>query len=97
MRQHFERLVLLLTVSFLVLAVAQSEPSALFLAGVATVALASALGARYLAVLITSRTLTVGHRSHAHREALSVAPSPQHPDTAGRPRPRAPAQFVAVA
>ncbi len=97
MRRIIESLVMIMTVSFVVLAVAQAEPSTLLVAGLAAVTITALLSARYLAVLITSRVLRIGHRSRAHEAALAVKPAPQHPDTAGRPRSRAPAQSAAVA
>ena len=86
-----------MTLSFLVLVAAQSEPSGLLVAGLAAVVVAAALSARYAAVAVRSRELNVGSRARAHREALSVMPEPRHPDTAGRPRTRAPAQSPAAA
>lgn len=87
-----QRLVMAMTLSFLVLVVAQSEPSGLLVAGLASVVVAAALSARYAAVVVRSRELTVGSRAREHREALSAMPEPRHPDTAGRPRTRAPAR-----
>jgi len=81
-----------MTLSFLVLVVGQSDPSGLLVVGLAAVVVAAALSARYAAVVVRTRELTVGSRSREHREVLSVTPEPQHPETAGRPRTRAPAQ-----
>jgi hypothetical protein len=92
-----QRLVMAMTLSFLVLAFAQSEPSGLLVAGLATVIVAAALSARYAAVAVRSREITVGSRAREHREALSVMPEPRHPDTAGRPRTRAPARSSTAA
>ena len=86
-----------MTLSFLVLVVAQSQPSGLLVVGLATIVVAAALSARHAAVAIRSLELTVGSRARAHREALSVMPEPRHPGTAGRPRTRAPAQSPAAA
>ena len=97
MRSIHTRLVMLLTVSFVVLAVAQAEPSAMLVAGVAVLAASALLGARYLAVIITALRLMVGSRSRQHREVLTRIPAPTHPNTAGRPRPRAPSLSEAVA
>jgi hypothetical protein len=96
-RRIVERLVMVLTVSFLVLAVAQSEPSSLVFAGIAAIALCAVLAARYAAVVIRAHEITVGSRARQHRESLVGMPEPQHPDTAGRPRTRAPSQATAVA
>lgn len=93
MRWFTERLVMLMTVTFLVLAVAQSaEPSSLLLAGVVAAAAAMLLLAHYSAVTVARQSITVGGRAREHRESLSEVPAPQHPDTAGRPRTRAPSQ-----
>lgn len=81
-----------MTLSFLVLVVAQAEPSGLLVAGLAAIVVAAALSARYAAIAVRSHELTVGSRARQHREALSVMPAPRHPDTAGRPRTRAPAR-----
>ncbi|MBG6237316.1 hypothetical protein IWX78_000259 [Mycetocola sp. CAN_C7] len=97
MRPLHARLVMILTVSFLVLAVAQGEPSTMLVAGVAVLAASALLGARYLAVIIVALRLQVGSRSREHREALAYLPAPNHPNTAGRPRPRAPSRSEAVA
>lgn len=92
-----QRFFMVLTVSFVALAVAQSEPSAMLFAGIAVVALAALLSARNAAVGIRSPELTIGARARQHREALSVLPEPQHPHTAGRRRSRAPSQSAAAA
>jgi Family of unknown function (DUF6412) len=92
-----QRLVMVMTLSFLVLVTAQAEPSGLLVAGLATIVVAAALSARYAAVAVRSREITVGSRAREHREALSVMPEPRHPDTAGRPRTRAPARLPSAA
>jgi hypothetical protein len=97
MRALHQHLVMLLTVSFLVLAVAQAEPSAILVAGVAVLAASALLGARYLAVTIVALRLMIGSRSREHRESLTRIPAPSHPNTAGRPQPRAPGLSEAVA
>jgi hypothetical protein len=96
-RAIIERLVMVMTVSFLVLTVAQSEPSSLVFAGIAAIALCAVLAARYAAVVIRAHEITVGSRARQHRQSLVGMPEPQHPDTAGRPRTRAPSQATAVA
>lgn len=84
--------VMALTLSFLVVACAQAEPSTLLGAAVAVLAIAALLGVRQAALAVVGHEITVGNRAREHRDALSVTPSPQHPDTAGRPRSRAPAR-----
>ncbi|AWB85458.1 DUF6412 domain-containing protein [Mycetocola zhujimingii] len=98
MRSRYEQLIMVLTMSFLVLAVAQAaEPSAVLVAGVAVLAASALLGARYLAVIIIALRLMVGSRAREHRESLTRIPAPSHPNTAGRPQPRAPGLSEAVA
>ena len=87
---------MVLTVSFLVLSIAQAEPSSLVFAGIAALAVGAVLAARYAAVVIRSQEITVGDRARQHRQSLVGMPAPQHPDTAGRPRTRAPSGETAV-
>ena len=86
-----------MTLSFLVLVAAQAEPSGLLAAGLATLLVAAALSARHAAVAVRSLELTVGSRAREHREALTAMPEPRHPNTAGRPRTRAPSQSPTAA
>jgi len=88
---------MVLTVSFLVLSIAQAEPSSLVFAGIAALAVGAVLAARHAAVVIRSQEITVGDRARQHRQSLVGMPAPQHPDTAGRPRTRAPSGETAVA
>lgn len=88
-------LVTLFTVSMVVAAAPDSTVA--LVTGVAVLALAGALGARYLAVRIVQPTLRIGSRSRQHREVLSRMVAPRHPNIAGRPRTRAPAQSGAFA
>jgi hypothetical protein len=97
MRALHKHLVMVLTISFVVLAVAQAEPSSLLVAGVAVLAASALLSARYLAVTIIALRIMVGSRSREHRESLTRIPAPSHPATAGRPQPRAPGLSEAVA
>jgi hypothetical protein len=92
-----ERLVMVMTVSFLAMAVAQGEPSTLVFAGLAAIAVSAVLVARYAAIVIRTHDLGVGERARQHRQSLVGMPEPQHPDTAGRPRTRAPSRAPAVA
>jgi len=87
-----QRLITAMSLSFLLLVVAQPEPSGLLAVGLAAVVVAAVLSARYAAIIVRSREITVGSRAREHREALSAMPEPRHPDTAGRPRTRAPAR-----
>lgn len=93
-----ERLAVTLTVAFVAYAlVLQAQSDAALLTTAVMLAAAFTLGARYLAVGISAGELRVGARSRAHREVLSRAIEPQHPNTAGRPRTRAPARAEAIA
>ncbi|MET4782636.1 hypothetical protein [Glaciihabitans sp. UYNi722] len=92
-----ERLVIFTTMLLVALAVAQGAPTSVLVASIAVVAVAGIVAVRYAALVVGSREMTVGARSHAHREALSVMPAPSHPSTAGRPRTRAPSQSILAA
>lgn len=93
-----ERFAVTLTVAFVAYALAlQTPPDAALLTTAVMLAASFALGARYLAVTIAAGELRVGARSRAHREVLSSVIEPQHPNTAGRPRTRAPAAVEATA
>lgn len=96
MRALYTALVLFVTGPLLALILLPSEPGVLFLAGVAVLGLAVVIGARYRLTATATPELTVGRRSHRHREVLSELAAPRHPNTAGRPRPRAPARSLAV-
>ncbi len=97
MRSLIPWLVAVATVSLVSLAVAPAEPSAVIVTSVVVLAGAALLASRYLAVLIVAFTLTIGARAHQHEEVLTRIAAPRHPNTAGRPRTRAPARSVATA
>jgi len=97
MRTIVERLVMLMTALFVVSAVAQGGSTSALVAGVAVAVLAGVLAIRSATLASGARTLTVGSRARAHREALSTQPSPAHPLTQGRRRSRAPSQGVRAA
>ena len=88
---------MVMTVSFLALAVAQGEPSTLVFAGIAALAVSSLLAARYAAIVIRAHDIGVGQRARAHRQSLVGMPEPQHPHTPGKPRTRAPSRALAAA
>jgi hypothetical protein len=96
MRWYTERLVLLWTLCFLAMAVAPEGSGAVVAVSAAAVMIAAAVGSRYVAVALRVRTLTVGERALEHRNGIERKPEPQHPDTAGRPRPRAPGRILLV-
>jgi len=76
--------------AFLVLALAQPGAPTTLVAGAAILATAGLLATVYVALQAAAPELTVGSRSHQHREVLSSMAAPRHPNTAGRPRTRAP-------
>jgi hypothetical protein len=92
-----ERLAAVLAVSFLVAVLAGSEPSSLVFAGLAALAVAALLAARYAAVIMRALDPGAGERAPQHREQLVGLPEPQHPLTAGRPQTRAPSEATAAA
>jgi hypothetical protein len=65
-------------------------------AGVAAVAIASAVAARYASRVVLRSEMVVRVRSHARRQAESAVPAPQHPQTPGRRRSRAPSLSIAT-
>ncbi|HAM26176.1 MAG TPA: hypothetical protein DCP11_05550 [Microbacteriaceae bacterium] len=97
MRALQERTVMVMTLLLVAFAVAQAAPTTVLVASAAAVAVASVLAVRHAVLAIAFREMTVGDRAHAHREALSGTPAPQHPATAGRPRTRAPSRLVPAA
>ena len=97
MRVLLGRLITVMTVSFLVLSLAQPESTSAVLAGIAAIALCAVLAARYAAVVTRACAAKLGQRARQHRQSLVGMPEPQHPDTDGRPRTRAPSRVTAVA
>lgn len=89
------RLYALAAALLLALALAQTGS----LAGVATVITTAVLVSVIAAALVVrlSEAVTGGARASVRRQALYVTPEPSHPDTAGRPRTRAPSQVVPAA
>lgn len=88
--------VTLMTAWFFAFALIHSGPSTLLVVG----AIALTLGALFAVRLLAApsvRELTVGARAREHREVLGTLPEPQHPDTDGRPRSRAPSRRVPTA
>ena len=97
MRALYERIVMVTTMLFVALAIAQGGSTAVLVASIAAVAVVSVVAVRYAALVTRSRELVVGERAHAHREVLSGMPEPSHPSTAGRPLTRAPARSIPAA
>jgi len=88
---------MLMTLVVVALAVSNGEPSTVVVAGLVTIALAAVLVSRYASTVVRGRAMTMGERARQHREGLREVPAPRHPNTAGRPRTRAPAQVMAAA
>lgn len=98
MHRWFPRLVVALTLAFVVLAVAdQPQSAALVLGGAAVVMLARSVHHAVLTRVVTERMRGIGGRARDHRQLLARTPAPQHPDTPGRARPRAPGRMIPVA
>jgi hypothetical protein len=93
----YTALVLYLAGPLLTLILVPTEPGMMFLACVAVLGVALAIGVQCRLTAAGALEITVGRRSHRHREVLSELAAPSHPNTAGRPRPRAPARPLAVA
>ena len=72
----------------------QTDPFSIVLVSIAAGAIAAIVAVRFAVLAVRHRELTIGARARAHRQALRRTPAPQHPRTAGRPRPRAPAQSI---
>ena len=89
---------MLLTLSFVALVIAQvaAEPTALLAAGIGVAVLAALVAARYSAAMVRTRVITVGSRAREHRQSLFEIPEPQHPNTVGRVRARAPGRASAA-
>ena len=87
---------MLMTATFFTLALFQAEPSALLLASTVAIAVGVLLAARIVSAP-SAHELCVGSRAREHRELLRCLPEPQHPDTDGRPRSRAPSSVALTA
>jgi len=96
-RRIHESVILLTTALFLVFVIAQAAPAPVLVTALAALAIAAAIGARYATALLGAHNITVGARARRHRDSLTEQPEPQHPDTAGRPRTRAPSRPFAAA
>ena len=97
MRYLNERLVMVMTLSFLALAVAQGEPTSLVFAGIAALAVSAVLVARYAGIVVRTHNSGTGERAREHRQSLVGLPEPQHPQTPGRPLTRAPSRGLRAA
>lgn len=97
MRWLDERVATVLAALFVLFAIGQSDTSTAVLAGVVVVAIGLVLAAVHSTVMSAATALAVGQPARQHRQALRADPAPVHPDTAGRPRTRAPSQSPMVA
>lgn len=105
MRNLLERVVVMLTLSFVAVLVAQTaaqtagapEASTVLLAGIVAFALGALLAARFASALARTTRVGVGERAREHRQQLAAEPAPRHPNTEGRPRTRAPSLSLPVA
>jgi hypothetical protein len=97
MRWYAERLVLLSTLCLLALAVTP-EGSGGAAVAVSAAALMIAAAATVRALTFATRVLSTpaAERDFARRNDIESEPEPQHPSTAGRPRPRAPGRILPV-
>ena len=73
-----------------------TDPFSIVLVSIAAAAIAAVVAVRFAVLAVRYRELPIGARARAHRQALGRVPAPQHPRTAGRPRPRAPAKSIPV-
>jgi hypothetical protein len=98
MRWYAERLVLLSTLCFLALAVSpEGSGGAAVAVSAAALLIAAAVTAQVLVLVGRLAGVPVAERAFARRNGTERQPEPQHPATAGRPRPRAPGQLLPVA
>jgi len=84
------------TAAILVRSSVPTAPFSIVLVGIAAAAIVAAVAVRFAVLAVRHRELAIGGRARAHRHALGRVPAPQHPRTAGRLRPRAPAQLISV-
>jgi hypothetical protein len=96
MRTLIARLATLVAVATIAAAVMEAQPSTLMLAAGLVVAAAAITIVALHAAGMGSVELVIGARSHTHRESLSSLAAPRHPNTAGRPRTRAPATAASL-
>lgn len=73
-----------------------TDPFSIVFVSIAAAAIAALVAVRFAVLAVRYRELAIGARARAHRQALGRMPAPQHPRTAGRPRPRAPALSIPV-
>ncbi len=98
MRWYAERLVLLSTLCVLAFALSPDGGGAtVVVVSAAALAIATAATLCTLACALRVPSAPVSERAFARRTDMERDPEPQHPLTAGRPRPRAPGRILPVA
>lgn len=97
MRWLDERVLAALVVLVTGFALVQPDPSVVILAGVAVCAIGLTVAAVHSATRHGATAITVVQPTSQHRLETRAEPAPLHPDTAGRPRPRAPSRSRLVA
>lgn len=81
---------------FLAVALTQGATAGSLIASVAAVVLATACAVRLTGVILGSRHTSVSELARERERVMAGMPAPQHPDTAGRPRTRAPSTVVSA-
>ena len=93
----FSRLGLLSASLLMAVALVQGGSASSLVAGVAAVAIASAVAARYGSSVVLRSEVLVRVRARAKSRSQAAEPAPQHPRTPGRRRSRAPSESIPVA
>ena len=98
MHRYPARIVLLSTLCFLAVALAADGGSSAAVAvSAAALLIAAAATTRALVAALRALGVPVAVRAFARRNGIEQDPEPEHPSTAGRPRPRAPGRILPVA
>jgi hypothetical protein len=98
MRWYAERLVLLSALCFLAHAVSpEGSAGAAVAVSAAALMIAAAATVRVLALATRVLSTPAAERDFTRRTDSGSEPEPEHPSTAGRPRPRAPGRILPVA
>jgi hypothetical protein len=97
MRALLLRVVPALALVALALAVANGSDGTAAALGAAVIVAAIAAAALGIALLARPRVAVIGGRVGRDHGLVAADPAPRHPDTAGRPRPRAPGRGLPAA
>lgn len=92
----YTQLVMILTFVSVVTLAASPETTSLAAVGVGLALVTAMFILRGSTGIASVLTLTIGSRSRRHREAVPHQVAPSHPNTAGRPRGRAPTRLDAT-